>query len=88
MTWYEEAVAIMAEVDAALPAGTTLADRKRAILAAKPNHFATTSWGSKTWGKARREYLAKHGDKPLPSPMRKPHLSPLERMMTRSRPNR
>jgi len=80
MTWEEEAVSIIERVGSALPAETSLADRRKAILAAKPFHFASTSWGSKTWGKAQRRYLERFGLEPLPPKPTAPHMSPLERM--------
>lgn len=86
MTWEEEATSIIERVGAALPADTSLPDRRKALLAAKPHHFASTSWGSKTWGKAQRKYLEQFGLPPIPKPF-VAHMSPLERMMALSRRN-
>lgn len=81
MTWQQEASQIIAEVHKSLPADADLKARKRAIAAAKPPMFACTSWGKKTWSKASSEYLKKYGYVPKTSPNKKPHLSPLERLM-------
>lgn len=84
MTWEEEASSIIERVGASLPAETTYADRRKALLAAKPHHFASTSWGSKTWGKAQRKYLERFGLPPLPPKSIAQHMSPLERLMAAS----
>lgn len=81
MTWQQEASKIIAQVHRSLPADADLKTRKRAISAAKPWHFAYSSWGKKTWSKAATEYLKRYGYVPRTSPNKKPHLSPLERLM-------
>lgn len=63
MTWEEEAAAVIARIDATIPANASLVDRKWALLEGKPMKFACTSWGAKTWGRARRKYLYKFGPK-------------------------
>lgn len=81
MTWQEEAAQIIASVDRDMPADANLKERKWAISAAKPHRFACTSWGKKAWSKASTEYLKRYGYVPRTSPNKKPHLSPLERLM-------
>ncbi len=78
--WYGIAKTIIAEVHATLPADADLTTRRQACLRAKPFEFATTSWGTKTWARAQREYLVKFGYVPK-TPTGKaglPLLSPLE----------
>lgn len=84
MTWQEEAAQIIASVDRGMPADANLKERKRAISAAKPHRFACTSWGKKAWSRASTEYLKRYGYVPKSSPSKKPHLSPLERLMAAS----
>lgn len=78
--WYGTAKTIIAEVHATLPDDADLTTRHQACLRAKPFEFATTSWGTKTWARAQREYLVKFGYVPK-TPAGKaglPLLSPLE----------
>jgi hypothetical protein len=81
-TWRDEAVAIIGQVHADLPADADVKARKRALNAACPHHFRSTSHGRKTWGKAATAYLLKHGMKPRGSATI--HLSPLERLMAKA----
>ena len=85
MTWLDEARAAIDRVHQQLPADIDLAARKRAVRAACPPHFRSTSWGRKVWPKAVKAYMKRF------EPVAKPdasipagHLSPLERMMRRA----
>ena len=83
MTWEEQATVIIAAIDATLLPDASIKERKRALLAGKPYEYRVTSWGSKTWGRAQRKYLAKFGPKSDACVPPK-HLSPLERLMAKS----
>lgn len=88
MTWEEEATAIIRQGHASLPADTDLQARRKACLVAKPHHFASTSWGQKTWAKAQRKYLVQFGYVPKnaqPIPLIEAHLSPLQQAMERAK---
>ncbi|MER9217921.1 hypothetical protein NKI48_03150 [Mesorhizobium sp. M0644] len=85
MAWMDRARSLIAALDAAMPADATIADRKRALRENAWRLHGGTSWGKKVWSKARREYLARHGERPTSDaavPVK--HLSPLERMMAKS----
>lgn len=83
--WQKTAARIVDEVHRNLPADADLATRKKALRAARPWEFASTSWGKKTWAKHSRKYLEKHGLPPLhPKPI-EDHLSPLERLMAKAK---
>lgn len=79
--WYGTAKAIIAKVHETLPADADLTTRHQACLRAKPWEFATTSWGTKTWARAQREYLVKYGYVPKTAAAKTniPLLSPLEK---------
>lgn len=79
MNWSGTVVAIIAQVAASLPADADLKARKRALTAAKPHEFSSTSWGRKVWAKEARKYLEKHGLPPLHPKPAETYLSPLER---------
>lgn len=88
MTWEEEAAAIIRQVHASLPADADIQTRRKACIAAKPHHFASTSWGQKTWAKAQRKYLVQFGYVPKNAqsiPLIENHLSPLQRAMERAK---
>lgn len=85
INWQATASHTIGEVHRNLPADADLATRKRALRAARPWEFASTSWGRKVWAKHSRKYLEKFG---LPSKKAKAvedHLSPLERMMAKAK---
>ena len=81
--WRATADAIMAEVDASLPADADLITRREACLRAKPYEFHVTSWGRKVWLKAQRAYLERYGLPPRVVPVDEME-SPLERAMRRA----
>lgn len=81
--WREEAEAVLASVDATLPADADLAMRREACLRAKPWEFHVTSWGRKVWQKAQRAYLERYGLPPRVIPVEQME-SPLERAMRRA----
>lgn len=81
--WRGTADAILASVDASLPAGADLATRREACLRAKPWEFHVTSWGRKVWAKAQRAYLEQHGLPKRVIPLAQME-SPLERAMRRA----
>lgn len=83
MTWYDSAAAIIAKVHADLPPDADLKAREKALRAVAWQAHQGTSWGKKTWARARRDYLEKHG---LPKRAAKMPLSPLERLMEKNRP--
>lgn len=81
-TWATKAWQVIDGVHRSLPETASLAERKVAIDAAYPfgqrAHFPY-----KTWLRARREYLCRHGYQPKGKPLVE---SPLERLMRRVRP--
>lgn len=81
--WRATADAILAEVDASLPADADLVTRREACLRAKPWEFHTTSWGRKVWQKAQRAYLERHGLPKRVIPLEQME-SPLERAARRA----
>lgn len=81
--WRGIADAILAEVDASLPADADLVTRREACLRAKPYEFHVTSWGRKVWAKAQRAYLERYGLPKRAVPMEQME-SPLERAMRRA----
>jgi len=85
INWQTTAASVVAEVDRSLPADADLATRKRALRAARPWEFASTSWGRKVWAKHSRTYLEKFGLPPLKAKAVEDHLSPLERMMAKAK---
>jgi hypothetical protein len=84
MTWYDEAFQIIATADASAPAGLPLAQRRKLVNAVRPSHFVVTSWGRKTWGKAKRDYFAAFEDKPAEVIITDFGPSPLERARQRA----
>jgi len=87
INWQTTAASVVAEVDRSLPADADLATRKKALRAARPWEFASTSWGRKVWAKHSRKYLEKFGLPPLKAKDVEDHLSPLERMMAKAKGN-
>ena len=85
INWQTTAASVVAEVDRSLPEDADLATRKRALRAARPWEFASTSWGRKVWAKHSRKYLEKFGLPPLKAKAVEDHLSPLERMMAKAK---
>ena len=85
MSWMDEARRAIQRAHEALPEDAELPTRKRAMRAACPYHFRSTSWGRKVWPKAVKEYLKRY-DPVAKSDAEIPvgHLSPLERMMRRA----
>lgn len=81
MTWRDDAIRIIGAVHDTLPPDADIKARKRALRAACPHEFRSTSWGRKVWGKAASAYLTKMG---MPQKAKALPLSPLERMMQRS----
>jgi hypothetical protein len=65
INWQTTAASVVAEVDRSLPADADLATRKKALRAARPWEFASTSWGRKVWARHSRKYLEKFGLPPL-----------------------
>lgn len=82
-TWAEQAEQIIRAVDATLPTNASVKERAKAYREAMPYHFRGTSWGKKSWSKARRKVLAQYGPK-ADTQVPVEHLSPLERMMARA----
>ncbi len=76
--WQKTASAVIGEVHRTLPADADLAIRKKALRAARPWEFGSTSWGRKVWAKHSRKYLEKFGLPPIKATPVEP-LSPLER---------
>lgn len=64
MTWRERAWKYIAAATKDLPADMPLKDRMKVVDDACPAGWRTTSWGRKSWQKARREYLIPFGYKP------------------------
>jgi hypothetical protein len=83
--WQKTAASVIGEVHRSLPADADLETRRKALRAAKPYEFAVTSWGRKVWAKHQRKYLEKFGLPPLGAKVAKEHLSPLERLMAKSK---
>ncbi|MBB3743855.1 hypothetical protein FHX10_003354 [Rhizobium sp. BK591] len=81
--WQKTASSVIGEVHRNLPADADLATRKKALRAARPWEFASTSWGKKVWAKHSRKYLEKFGLPPKTKAVEQ-HLSPLERLMAKS----
>lgn len=85
--WQKTAAGVVDKVHAGLPTDADLATRKKALRAARPWEFASTSWGRKVWAKHSRLYLEKHGLPPLKAKAVEDHMSPLERLMAKSKGN-
>lgn len=83
--WQKTASHVIGEVHRSLPADADLAARKKALRAARPWEFASTSWGKKVWAKHSRKYLEKFGLPPLKAKAVEDHLSPLERLMAKAK---
>ena len=83
--WQKTASHVIGEVHRNLPADADLAARKKALRAARPWEYASTSWGKKVWAKHSRKYLEKHGLPPLKPKSLENHLSPLERMIAKAK---
>jgi len=83
--WQKTASSVIGEVHRNLPADADLATRKRALRGACPWEFASTSWVKKVWAKHSRKYLEKFGLPPLKAKAVEDHLSPLERLMAKSK---
>ena len=63
-TWRTRYEACINQLHATLPEDATLEDRMRALNKLRGElGVDCTSWGRKTWAKARRSYLAKYGYK-------------------------
>jgi hypothetical protein len=83
MDWASAARQTIQEVHMSLPDGATLAERTAAVDAAYP--FGQRAYSPyKTWLRARREYLCRHGYQPKGKPLVE---SPMERMMRRATPS-
>lgn len=83
-TWLERGIAMIAALDAQLPADMPIAERKKLIQQEAWRFHGGTSWGRKIWPKAKRAYFKE----PLPksdAAIPPAHLSPLERLMAKSR---
>ncbi len=87
INWQTTAASVVAEVDRNLPADADLATRKRALRAARPWEFGSTRWGRKVWAKHSRICLEKHGLPPLKAKAVENHMSPLERLVAKSKGN-
>jgi hypothetical protein len=85
INWQTTAASVVAEVDRSLPADADLATRKKALRAARPWEFASTSWGRKVWARHSRKYLEKFGLPPLKAKAVEDHMSPLERMIAKAK---
>ena len=85
INWQTTAASAVAEVHRNLPADADLATRKRALRAARPWEFASTSWGRKVWAKHSRKYLEEFGLPPLKAKAAEEHMSPLERLMAKGK---
>lgn len=83
--WQKTAASVISEVHRSLPADADLQTRRKALRAAKPYEFAVTSWGKKVWAKHQRKYLEKFGLPPLGAKAAQEHLSPLERLIAKSK---
>jgi hypothetical protein len=83
--WQGYAGSVIGKVHASLPADADLKTRKAALREARPPEFRTTSWGKKVWAKQTRKYLEKFGLPPRGAKAAAEHLSPLERLMAKSR---
>ena len=87
MTWFDEALYLIAEADKDAPEGMSLEDRKKRVNNAKPHHFRSTSWGNKVWPKAKKAYFAAYETKKPeiivtdfgPSPLERARMSSLNR---------
>lgn len=79
-TWQESYSAAIEAMHETLPAGASLDDRIRALKQLRSDlGVETTSWGRKTWARARLRYLVRFG---YVSPHKPSHQeSPLERLM-------
>lgn len=86
MTWQEDYADKIQKMHEALPEDATLDDRKRALKELRGQlGVDQTSWGKKTWAKARLRYLVRFG---YVSPHKPSHQeSPLERMIRRAPPH-
>lgn len=85
--WQKTASSVIGEVHRNLPTDADLAARKKALRAARPWEFASTSWGKKVWAKHSRKYLEKFGLPPMKVKAVENHMSPLERLMAKSKGN-
>jgi hypothetical protein len=83
--WQNTAYNVIDEVDRNLPTDADLATRKRALRAARPGIFGSTSWGRKVWAKHSRKYLETFGPPPLKAKAIADHLSPLEQLMAKAK---
>ncbi|WP_018445569.1 hypothetical protein [Rhizobium gallicum] len=83
--WQKTASNVIGEVHRNLPPDADLAARKKALRAARPWEFASTRWGKKVWAKHSRKYLEKFGLPPPTAKAVEDHLSPLERLMAKSK---
>ncbi|WP_234820131.1 MULTISPECIES: hypothetical protein [Sinorhizobium] len=83
--WQKTASHVIDEVHRNLPADADLAARKKALRAARPWEFASTSWGKKVWAKHSRKYLEKFGLPPLKPKAVEDHLLPLERLIAKAK---
>jgi len=82
-SWLARGIRMIEALDAQLPEGMALDDRKRAIQAEAWRFHGGTSWGQKVWPKAKRAFFAKrYGEKPRAiSGIPEGHMSPMERLM-------
>lgn len=83
--WQKTASSVVDRVHSELPADADLATRKKALRAARPWEFASTSWGRKVWAKHSRKYLERFGLPPLKAKTVEEHMSPLERMIAKAK---
>lgn len=60
-TWFEGACIIIQEAMKDVPEDMPLKDRRKAVNAARPYEYHVASWGKKTWARAARAYLERHG---------------------------
>ena len=85
MTWRDNAVAVIIQIDAALPSDADIKARRKALREGRPYWFSDTSWGRKVWAACARQYLERHGLDPGHGRRKLPE-SPMERMMRRGGP--
>lgn len=82
MSWRDEYLAIIRRATDDLTTDLPLAERIKAVDAARPDNVSRTSHGRRSWQAARREYLVPFGYVPRG---KKIIESPMERMMRRAK---
>jgi hypothetical protein len=65
--WLNESRAFIAKLDRDIPAEADWKQRRKVLRENGWRVHGGTYWGRKQWGKAVREYLARHGGPPLPT---------------------